>query len=181
MSTQLAPVLFLAATDTQDLATNFTNDWETIPNVLLENTDFTYTIWSISDFRYSYALNLSQPDFPAYPAGEEPVWFQLTVRMQAFNSTRGIESLHVQMDTGTRRSFSAPDESEGVVTRTYAGYLSDWGITVAQAEAIINGTASVNFYGRSEDPDSQLNVLWAKLEALVQEPQTEVLSPPSVF
>jgi hypothetical protein len=182
VATILAPQLFLAVAQTQDLAVSQANDWTNLPNVLVENTDYAVTEWSVSDLRYSYTMNLSQPDFPAYPPEESPVWIQLTLRTQVFESTvGGVRNIYVQLGNGTRREFNGLRESVGLVTRTYSGTLNEWGITRQEAEDIINGIAPVNVYAASEDPDCFWRIHWAKLEAKLQAPQTEVLTPPVTF
>ena len=184
MSTQLSAELFLAIGQTEDLAVSLVNDWNDLPNVLIENdVDYAWTPWSVSGFRYCYTMNLSQPDFPAYPAEELPVWFRLTLRLDAVDSSLGpIDSLYVQMGpNGTRRQFPTVTQAQGTVTRTFTGFIDEWGITPQEADDIMTGAASVNFYALSEDPDSLLRVMWGTLEAITQKPKTGVLAPPVVF
>ncbi len=184
MSTYLNAELFLAIGQTVDLATSNQNDWNDLSEALIENdVDYAWTEWTVSSIRYCYAMNFSQPDFPAYPATEVPKYFRLTLRLDAVDSSLGpIDSIYVQMGpNGTRREFATVRQDQGTVTRTFTGYLNEWGITQQEANDIMDGTASVNFYALSDDPDSLLRVMWGKLEALVQEPQTEILAPPSVL
>jgi hypothetical protein len=72
VSTILAPQLFLAVAQTQDLAVSLTNDWNDLNNVLAEDANYAFTEYSVSGLRYSYTMNLSQPDFPAYPPTVDP-------------------------------------------------------------------------------------------------------------
>ena len=183
MSTELAPVLFLAVGQTEDLAVTPQNNWINLANVLTEDANRASTASVVTDLRYSYTMNLSQPDFPPYPAGEFPAWFKLTLELEAWKQTgtASINNLFIQLADGTRRQFSGVIGLSGIHTRTFSGFLSDWGITQQQANDIMAGTEDVNVYCTYDDADSQLRVYWAKLEAIVQEPQTEVLAPPVVF
>lgn len=179
MSTQLAPVLFASVGQTADLAVAIGNNWTGLANVLIEDANYARTDSIVTTLRYSYTMQLSQPNFPAYPAGEVPTWFRLSMELEALYSN--INNIFIRLADGTRRQFTGVSPISGINTRYYSGYLSDWGITQQQANDIMAGTEPVQVYCSYDEGDEQLRVYWAKLEALVQEPQTEVLSPPAVF
>jgi hypothetical protein len=106
----------------------------------------------------------------------------LTLRTQVFESTAGgVKNIYVQLGNGTRREFNGLRESVGLVNRTFSGTPNEWGITKQEAEDIINGIAPVNVYATSQDPDCFWRIHWAKLEAKLQPPQTEVRAPALVF
>lgn len=179
MSTILAPVLFTTAA--QDSAGNIL-PWRDVPNILIEDTAYAWAEWTVSSFRRSDALLMGSPNFPAFPSHETPVWLKLTVEIDA----------HISASSGTFReqyvkwgdgAYIEYDRilNDGPQTLTYSGRPAELGITRDQAADIINGVTDVELYFTSDDPDSIMRVLWAKLEAKLEAPQTEVLTPPVTF
>jgi hypothetical protein len=183
VSTVLQPELFLAVTETQTPGAALTNDWNDLNNVLVEDANYAWTEWSVSALRPCWTMNLSQPDFPAYPADEFPTRLQLTLNIyvQESASSGSVRDLVIKMGDGVERVYNAPAGDSVFRTLSYAGYLSDWGLTPQQADDVVKGVTAVQVWLTSDDPDSIVRIRWAKLDAIVQDLQTEVRAPALVF